>query len=98
MLSFYNDFWLCVKNIDKVMKTGSHLCFVVGNRTVKLVNIPTDKIIAEMFQSLGNYSHLQTIDRNIPSKRMPKANSPTNVKGQTASTMNKEHIVVLRKE
>lgn len=97
VLSFYEDFWKCVKEINKVMAKGAYLCFVVGNRTVKKIQIPTDKIIIELFENLGNYSHEATFERNIPSKRMPKANSPTNVPGEVSSTMNKEHIVVLKK-
>ena len=34
------------------------------------------------------------IVRNIPNKRMPKKNSPTNVAGETDVTMHEENIVV----
>ncbi|MBI5073163.1 DNA methyltransferase [Candidatus Woesearchaeota archaeon] len=98
VLSFYNDFFQCIKEFDRVIRKGGTLCFVVGNRTVKSINIPTDIIISELFQSLGNYEHLKTIVRNIPSKRMPKKNSPTNVKGELVTTMNHEYIVILKKK
>jgi len=98
VLSFYIDFNECVIEIDRVMKNGGFLCFVVGNRTVKGVKIPTDKIIVELFKSKNNYEHHKTIIRNIPSKRMPKKNSPTNVKGALKSTMNEEYIVILEKQ
>lgn len=97
VLSFYLDFNLCVSEIDRFMKPGGILCFVVGNRTVKKQIIPTDDIITELFQAHSNYEHKITMIRNIPNKRMPKANSPTNVKGELASTMNNEYIVVLQK-
>ncbi len=97
VLSFYDDFSSCVKELDRVLKKDGVLCFVVGNRTVKQVQIPTDKIIIELFQSIGDYKHDKTIIRNIPSKRLPKANSPSNVKGAVGNTMNHEFIVVLRK-
>ncbi|SCG86934.1 Modification methylase MvaI (plasmid) [Methanobacterium congolense] len=97
VLSFYKDFYQCVIEIDRVMKTGGFLCFVVGNRTVKGVQIPTDDIIIELFKSKNEYKHHKTIIRNIPSKRLPKRNSPTNVKGKTLSTMNHEYIVILEK-
>ncbi len=96
VLSFYIDFYDCVIEIDRVMKSGGFLCFVVGNRTVKGVKIPTDDIIAELFESKG-YTHHKTIIRSIPSKRLPKKNSPTNVKGKLGSTMNHEYIVILEK-
>jgi DNA modification methylase len=97
VLSFYVDFGDCIKEIDRVTKPGAFLCFVVGNRTVKEIQIPTDLIIAEMFQRYG-YKHHVTIVRSIPSKRMPKKNSPTNEKGKLVSTMNEEYIVVLEKK
>ncbi|MBN2488230.1 MAG: DNA adenine methylase [Methanosarcinaceae archaeon] len=98
VLSFYIDFNQCVIEIDRVMKIGGFLCFVVGNRTVKGVKIPTDDIIVELFKAKNNYKHHKTIIRNIPSKRMPKKNSPTNVKGELKSTMNEEYVVILEKQ
>ncbi|MDD4330825.1 MAG: hypothetical protein PHU28_00580 [Methanosarcinaceae archaeon] len=96
VLSFYEDLFKCILEFKRVMKKNGILCFVVGNRTVKRINIPTDVIMVELFQSSGNYEHIKTIIRNIPSKRMPKANSPTNVKGTTVTTMNHEYIVILQ--
>lgn len=98
VLSFYIDFNECVRELDRVMKIGGFLCFVVGNRTVKGVKIPTDDIIAELFKIQGDYKHHNTFIRNIPNKRMPKKNSPTNVKGVLDSTMNEEYIVILEKQ
>lgn len=97
VLSFYEDFDKCIVSIDKVMRRGSYICFVVGNRTVKAINIPTDKIMTEMFTAHENYKYVTTHFRAIPFKRMPKANSPTNEKGKTITTMNNEFIFVLQK-
>lgn len=98
VLSFYVDFNKCIAELDRVMKPDGHLCFVVGNRTVKGVKIPTDKIITELFQAYGAYDHIKTYIRNIPHKRMPRINSPTNIKGNHAVTMNEEYIVILQKK
>ena len=79
------------------MKTNSYQFWVVGNRTVRKVNIPTNQIISE----LGKKYNLKTvaiIPRNISNKRMPRENSPTNIRGEKVTTMTKENIVVLRKE
>ena len=97
ILSFYIDFDKSIDEIDRVMKIGSHLCFVVGNRTVKKHKIKTDEIISELFVNRGNYEHEKTIIREIPNKRMPKKNSPTNKKGELVETMNNEYIVILKK-
>ncbi len=94
---FYNDFFLCLEEINRIMRDRSTICFVVGNRRIKGITIPTDKIIVELLESFGNYQHKQTIMRGIHNKRMPHKNSPTNIKGSSEVTMNKEYIVIIKK-
>jgi len=97
ILSFYEDFDKVVIQLNRVMAKEGHVCFVVGNRTVKGINIPTDKIMSEMFMAHGNYKQVALHQRAIPNKRMPKVNSPTNVKGEKSTTMCNEFIFVLQK-
>lgn len=97
VLSFYEDFDKCVIQLNKVMAKNGYVCFVVGNRTVKGINIPTDKIMSEMFKARGNYKYITTHERAIPNKRMPKLNSPSNKIGEKATTMCNEFIFVLQK-
>lgn len=94
--SFFSDFNKTVDEIDRLTRENAIICMVVGNRTVKKTNIPTDIIISELFESRG-YTHLKTIVRQIPSKRLPKKSSPSNIKGDAVSTMNFEYIVILKK-
>lgn len=95
--SFYADLYQCmVKLVPKIKKSG-YLIFVVGNRTVKGVQLPTDVICAEMLEHLG-CRHLETRVRQIGNKRMPSLNSPTNISGKKSPTMRYEYIVVCRKE
>ena len=58
--------------------------------------LPTDEITKTLFE-LNGFEHIETIIRNIPNKRMPKKNSPSNKKGETVSTMNNEYIVIMKK-
>ncbi len=97
VLSFYVDFDKCIAELHRVTRKNASMCFVVGNRTVKGVKIPTDVIITELFQAKNNYEHLNTFIRNIPNKRMPKLNSPTNIKGNHGVTINEEQIVILKR-
>ena len=60
------------------------------------MRIPTDFIIAELSENIG-FTCEDIIVRNIPGKRMPSKNSPTNVIGALEETMTKESIVILRK-
>jgi len=94
--SFYKDYLFSINNISKVIKKNGFACFVVGNRRVKSITLPTDEITSEMFK-LNGFQHIETIIRRIPNKRMPLKNSPTNVKGKKDSTMNYEYIVVMQK-
>ncbi len=96
VLSFYLDLNKSIKAITKHMKVNSYQFWVVGNRTVRKITIPTDVIISELGAQY-NLKTVITIPRNISSKRMPKENSPTNEKGKKFPTMDKENIVVLRK-
>lgn len=96
VLSFNIGLNDCMKQAYKILKKNSYFCLVIGNRQVKQVRIPTDFIIAELGENLGFICE-DIIVRNIPGKRMPAKNSPTNVSGELEETMNKESIVILRK-
>lgn len=96
VISFLNDYWDSIRNVAKVVRKGGRVCYVVGNRRVKTVQINLDYFTAEMFEKCG-FTHLTTIVREIPSKRMPSKNSPTNKTGAKESTMNNEYIVILTK-
>jgi hypothetical protein len=96
VLSFYVDLNESLTAIDKLVKQHGVTCFVLGNRTVKGVCLPTDGILVELFSGLG-YDHLTTTIRNIPNKSMPLQNSPTNKRGEIQNTMHQENIVVMQK-
>ena len=94
--AFYMDLANSVGTVASAMANRSTVCYVVGNRTVKGVTLPTDEFVARAFERLG-FRHRETIIRNIPNKRMPSRNSPSNIAGATASTMRREYIVVCQK-
>lgn len=92
---FYEDLYETLKEIKRVMKPKSYQFWVTANRTVKGIQLTTDEIITELFATLG-VKKIAEFNRNIPNKRMPSKNSPTNVKGKVVTTMNKENIVVYK--
>ncbi len=96
VLSFYIGLNDCLKRAREILKPKKYFCVVIGNRLVKQVRIPTDFIIAELGEKIG-FTCEDIFVRNIPGKRMPIKNSPTNIVGALEETMNKESIVVLRK-
>lgn len=96
VLAFYIDLNKTMIQAFRILKKYKYFCVVIGNRTVKKVKLPTDFIVSELGENLG----FQTVDiivRNIPNKRMPSKNSPTNVAGELEETMQKESIVILQK-
>lgn len=94
---FYNDFAECFPEITRIARRDAYGCFVVGNRTVKGIRIPTDQILIEIAECF-DWHYQITYHRRIPNKRMPLRNSPSNKPGELCDTMTEEHIVVLRKE
>ena len=96
VLSFYVDLYKALQQARKILKPDKHFCLVIGNRTVKELVLKTDQIICEMGENLG-FATQAILYRNIPNKRMPLKNSPTNEPGKTGFTMRKESIVLLKK-
>ena len=96
VLSFYIGLNDCLKKAHEILKEKKYFCLVIGNRSVKQVRIPTDFIIAELGEKVG-FTCEDIFVRNIPGKRMPLKNSPTNITGKLEETMTKESIVILRK-
>ena len=96
IMDFYREYELSIANVCTVIEEGGHACYVVSNRTVSGEKLPTDKFTQWVFEKNG-FEHVVTHGRNIPNKRMPSRNSPSNIAGKTLSTMVKEHIIVMRK-
>lgn len=97
VFSFYSDLQKSIENISRLVKTNGLVCYVVGNRKVKGVVLPTNVAVKDFF-GRNNFKYLKTFHRSIPNKRMPLRNSPSNIAGATENTMNREYIVVLRKK
>lgn len=94
--SFYVDLLGSISNVAKVIKKKGYACYVVGNRKVKGVVLPTDVAVKDFFANFG-FEYINTYIRSIPNKRMPSKNSPTNKEGILDSTMTQEYIVVMQR-
>jgi len=97
VIAFYGDYKKSIYNVAPLIKRGGICCYVVGNRKVKGIVLPTDEITRKFFED-NNFQHIETIIRNIPNKRMPSKNSPTNVPGKLDSTMTNEYIVIMKRK
>lgn len=94
--AFYIDLQSSIRGVASAMSDKAKVCYVVGNRRVKGVRLATDEFVARAFEREG-FAHTETIVRNIPNKRMPARNSPSNVAGKTGDTMREECVVVCQR-
>lgn len=96
VLYFFNGYYNTICNtVERLNKKGK-VCFIVGNRTVKGVQIPMDQITASFLEDAG-LRFRKIVVREITNKVMPSRNSPSNVAGNTSKTMTNEYIVVCDK-
>lgn len=96
VIHFFNGYYKSIKNVADRLNSGGTVCYVVGNRTVRGIQIPMDQITASFLESIGlNFKGIYT--RDISNKVMPLRNSPTNKAGATSPTMVNEYIVVFTK-
>jgi len=96
VLYFLHDYEKSIQNVAKTVRQNGMVCYVVGNRRVKGIQISLDYFTIETFEKEG-FKHINTFVRNIPNKRMPSKTSPSNQKGKNVSTMLHEFIVILQK-
>lgn len=94
--AFFLDLDKCLYQIYDNMdsKKKSYACFVVANRTVRRVVVPTDVILAELGVKHG-FKIKDVIYREIPNKSMPSKNAPENITNETGNTMTKETIITM---
>ena len=94
--SFFADYRASIRHVAAVVKPQGHACYVVGNRTVKGQKVPTAEATAWFFGE-NNFKTVEIGHRQIPNKRMPAVNSPSNVRGEVGQTMTTEQIVICQK-
>jgi hypothetical protein len=87
--AFSRDLYSCINPILKKLRQNAYMIFVIGNRRVGGIEIPTCQILREFLES-QDATHVFTIDRSIPTKRMASKNSIT-------QTMSREKILIFRK-
>jgi len=91
--SYFYDADVSLEQVAESLREGAYCCYVIANRTVRRVKVPTDQIFVELAQKYG-LKHVVTFRREIPNKYIPHVNAPENVRGFKGETMTKESIVV----
>ncbi|SEW04161.1 DNA methyltransferase [Natrinema salifodinae] len=93
-LEFFTDYYAVMEQVARVLKPGHPIAWVVANRTMSRVNIPTHLITTELCERIG-FDHQHTLAREIPNKKLPLENAPENTPGVTGELMANENIVVM---
>lgn len=93
-IQFFRDYFAVMEQVARICKPGQPVAWIVANRTMSRVPIPTHLITRELCEHLG-YEHDVTLPREIPTKTLPWSNAPENVPGQTGELMASENIVIL---
>ena len=94
-LNFFTDYYAVMKQTAKITKSGQPVVWVVANRTMSRVNIPTHLITRELCEDIG-YRFDVNLPREIPNKTLPWENAPENVEGVKGQMMANENLVVTR--
>lgn len=89
VLRFATDLLSSITAIMSLLRANAYMVWIVGNRRVGGMEIPTCCILKEFLASHGAV-HVLTLDRVIPSKRMA-------LKNNISKTMLKEQILIFRK-
>ena len=87
--SFFQDYYLCLEEMARVLRPNHYCCIVIGNRSLKRRRIPMDIVTKEFGEKVG-FRHEITHFRKIPIKAIPWVCA----KGETIA---QESIVVLKK-
>ncbi len=95
-VNFFEDYYQTMKECHRVLKPGHPIIWVVANRTMSRVNIPTHLITKELCEDIG-MEFVTNIPREIPRRTMPLKNAPENVSGVKGELMSDENILVMKK-
>ena len=95
LYSFFYDMDRAISKLSEALKKNGYMVFVIGNRTVRRIKVPTDKILVELARKYG-FKHDKTIYRKIPTKRLPWKNAPENIRGEKSETISSESIIIWR--
>lgn len=90
-LNFFTDYYAVMEEVAKIVKLGQPVPWVVANRTMSRVSIPTHLITRELCEHLG-HEFADNLPRDIPNKTLPWETAP----GTKGDLMAEENIVVMR--
>lgn len=88
-LPFFFDYLGTLKEMHRVLRTDSHCCIVIGDRSIRKKRLDMEKVTVELAKEVG-FTHNISFSREIPQKLIPWTTP-------TGETISKESIIILTK-
>jgi DNA modification methylase len=86
--AYFSDMQSCFKEMLRVLKTSGRAAIVIGNTTLRGVEISNAQVFVEMFSNMG-LSLKNVISREVPSKYLPSIRDPSTGRFISAGSSNK---------
>ncbi|MBU4331801.1 site-specific DNA-methyltransferase [Patescibacteria group bacterium] len=99
---YFSEMNQCFKEMKRILKKGGRTCIVIGNTSLKGVEILNAEVFVEQMQNLGLKID-DIIKREIPSKNLPSARDKKTGRFSKADDKNKtyvyptEYILIMKK-
>lgn len=90
---YFQDIFISINNLYNILAKDGKMCFIIGNRTVKGLKLPTDKIIIDICKKVG-FKEPTIYYRDIPNKKMP---FKIGINKGKIDTMTEETILIFQK-
>jgi DNA modification methylase len=101
--NYFKDMQVVLSEMHRVLKTGGHVCLVIGNTTFLGIKIKSAEIFAEILKLLG-FTFVDIIKRSIPYKLIPTIRDKTTGKFTTLNNKDsqlvypEEYILIAKKD
>jgi len=99
---YFSEMNQCFKEMKRILKKGGQACIVIGNTSLKGVEILNAEVFAEQMQNLG-FKIDDIIKREIPSKNLPSVRDEITGRFASSNSKNKisvyptEYILIMKK-
>jgi DNA modification methylase len=88
-LPFFFDYFETLKEMHRVLRSGSNCCIVIGDRSIRKRKLDMEKVTVELAKEAG-FHHTKSFFREIPQKLIPWTTP-------TGETISRESIVIFTK-
>ena len=100
--TYFNDMQKVAEEMARILKPGGRACVVIGNTTLRNIEIKSSEVFYEFLRNAGLTEH-EIIKRNIPNKLMPTLRDKTTGRFTTSYNENckrvypSEYIIIVQK-